>query len=327
MTFSCRLPVLITSQFNDGVTMAGGFVTFPAAVYQSDPNGGIISTPTGDFATNAQPTLHGSPQTGSPFYDLAPRRWLPVAPGQTSDDGSTYVYAEGGASTTDPTALHVVTVATGVDRVVMVTPPPEGAAVGWQIGDFDGRYAYLLGDQFERYPAGVWRVDTTTGALTQITSAGSILLLKGSDLWVGAVNPADPSPPLPPRSGQEFDSIVHIDLGTGTQTTWIYRPGQSIAVRGVDVTGHPVVNVASGPDFDTSLGAVYLLTNPGAPGTQILSGGLRFLQMQPDVGRIWFGNDRGVYVWTLASGLQKVFVVPPNTQALSQTIYPAGHCV
>lgn len=272
------------------------------------------------MATTAQPVLYGAPQTGPPFYDLAQKRWLPVGSGQTSPDGSAYAYAVAGPSITDPTDVHVVTVATGGDHVLKVSPPPAGAAMGWEVGDFDGTYVYLLGEQFEQYPRGVWRVNASTGALTQVSQSGSILMLRGADLWVGLVNPADPSPPRPPRSGETFDSIAEVNLTTGTANTWIYRPGEAVYPLGLDGVGHLVVSIADGPDFNISLGKVRVLASPGDGGTQISDGSLSYYQMQGDTGRIWFGTDRGVYLWTQVGGLEKVF-------ASGQPIDVAGRCV
>src|SRR5919201_4239969 len=39
VTFSCRLPVLTTSQYQDGVTITGGVFTLPPAPHQAHPRG------------------------------------------------------------------------------------------------------------------------------------------------------------------------------------------------------------------------------------------------------------------------------------------------
>src|SRR5690242_5446502 len=85
--FTCRLPVVTnTNEFR----FAGGFISFPSGTYQADPNGAITGSPTGVSVTAASPVLHG---TGSSFYDLAMKRWLPAGVGQTSPDGRSYAYA------------------------------------------------------------------------------------------------------------------------------------------------------------------------------------------------------------------------------------------
>lgn len=317
--FNCRLPEL-TESGTGGTNWIGGFVTFPEATYRSDPGGLLINTPDGEMATQAQPVLRGVPQTGGPFYDLAMKRWLPVGPGQTSPDGTSYAYAVSGQTSSDPTEVHIVTVATGADRVIKVTPTATGAAVGWTVGDFDGRYAYLLSQQFEEFPLGVWRVDVTTGTLSQISQSGSIILLQNGNMWIGVVNPADPSPPRPPRSGQYFDSLAEVNLATGAQTMWIYRAGKAIFLLGVDGNGHPVVTISDAPGFNIALGDVFVVSSPGDTGKLVSHGDLPFPQMQADSTRLWFGTERGIYLWTNAGGLQKVF-------ASSQPVTVAGRCV
>lgn len=320
--FTCTLPVETASGPGGvGTTFTGGFVTFPSAQYTSDPNGVIQERPQqNDFATQALPYLYGIPQVGAPFYDRARNRWLPVGSGQTSPDGSTYAYAA------YPTQIHLVTVATGADRIVEVTPPTAGAAVGWEVGDYDGSAVYLLGEQIDQLPRGIWRVDATTGALSQMSAVANVLLVRNGQAYVGVVNPADPSPPRSPRNGVDFDSIAQVDLATGHTTTWIYRPGQSVALIGVDKTGGVVVSVAPGPDFDTSHGTVGMITTPGSQPLTMTTGSISLFEMQPDVGHDWFGNERGIYLWTGSAGLTKVFAFQADATQ-SQAILPAGRCV
>jgi hypothetical protein len=323
---TCRLPVVTFSQAGADSTYAGGFITFPTAQYRADPNGVIrLRVGPGDLATDAAPVLYGSNQTGTPTYDLARRRWLPVGSGQEAPDGSSYAYSVPGATGADPTSVHVVTIATGADRVVSSNPPPSGAAVGWALADFDGTHAYLVGQQIDQFPGGLWRLDTLTGAVNQLSQARGVLLVRGGNAWAGVVNPADPSPPHPGK-GQGFDSIVQIDLTTGAQTTWIYRPGSMVYLVGVDQGGHPVVSVAPGPDFDVSHQPLLVLDRPQDSGTLVSTAGQNLLLMQPDVDRIWFGNEHGIYLWTPTRGLLKVFGFQGDA-SLSQWIAPAGRCV
>src|SRR5713226_8151563 len=109
----------------------GGFISFPSATYQADPNGVLSGSPDNSYTTKASPVLHGS--GGWPFYDLAMRRWLPAGPGQTSPDGRSYAYIVPAAPSSKPTAVHVVQVATGSDHVISIGLPP--GVVGWQLED------------------------------------------------------------------------------------------------------------------------------------------------------------------------------------------------
>ena len=305
MKFSCRLPVLAQKpDFN----YTGGFVTFPGGTYQEDPNGGLLNVGDGEIDTQAQPKLRA--YGGQPFYDLAMQRWVPANPGQTSPDGRSYAYLEpsfGGPEA----AINLVTVSTGTVRTFKI-------AVGDQVGDFDGRYAYVVGQ-------GVWRMDTTTGAINQVSLERSTIIVRAGNLWVGRVNPADPSPPrvspgYAPQGGQVVDSMAEVSLSSGRETTWIYRPGKEVFLFGLDGAGHPVVSISNGPDFNVSRGTVLVLMSPGDSGTQISDGAVSLNHMQADGSRLWFGSDRGIYLWTAAGGLQKVF-------ASTQPVAPGGYCV
>ena len=148
-------------------------------------------------------------------------------------------------------------------------------------------------------------------------------MVRGGYAWVGSIDPRDPTPPTMPRSGQLFDTLARIDLSTGLQTTWIYRPGQAVDLIGLDSIGRPLVSVASGPDFDTSHRTTQMLTAPDDAGVAISSLPLWLAGAQSDGDRIWFGNDRGIYVWRAADGLRKVY----GFSGANEAITPAGRCV
>lgn len=170
-------------------------------------------------------------------------------------------------------------------------------------------------------------MDTSTGALNQVSLEPSTILVRNGSLWVGRVNPADPSLTAAsparvdlPQLGRLFDSIAQVNPTTGAETTWIYRPGEEVFLLGFDAAGHPVVSVSHGPDFNARLDTVLVVNSPGDPGTHISDGAVLLNDVQPDGGRIWFGSDRGIYLWTPGGGLQKVF-------ASSQPVAPGGFCV
>jgi hypothetical protein len=163
-------------------------------------------------------------------------------------------------------------------------------------------------------------MDSATGSLVQLSQQGSVLTVRDPQLWVGRVNPADPSPPKDSQGGQLFDSMVQVNLTTGAETEWIYRPSEAVSLMGLDGDGHPVVGVTHGPLFSGSPSAVLLLDAPGDSGTVITNVAVPLSTMQADVGRIWFGSAQGIHIWTPADGLQKAF-------PYAQTIMPAGSCV
>ncbi|MEO8745195.1 MAG: hypothetical protein ABI334_01340 [Candidatus Dormiibacterota bacterium] len=308
VTFSCRLPVLVHPSL---ISWAGGFATFPGGTYQEDPAGGLIWIGDGLVATQAEPMV--SAYGDSPFYDLAMKRFIPASPAQTSPDGRTYALVTNSLGGTQAT-VDVVTVASGSERRLNISLQPV------HVADFDGRYAYLVGQ-------GVWRIDTTTGALNQVSLERSTILVRGGNLWVGRVNPADPSPPRAsparielPQGGRLVDSIAQVNPNTGIETTWIYRPGEEVFLLGFDAAGHPVVAVSHGPDINAWKDTVLVLNSPGDRGTHVSDGAVLLNHVQADGGRIWFGSDRGIYLWTPGGGLQKVF-------ASNQPVAPGGLCV
>jgi hypothetical protein len=324
VAFTCKLPVITTSGGGDYVVFAGGFLTFPAGTYQADPNGVIRSRyPQGDFATDAQPVLYGGPQVGPPFYDLAMKRWLPVGSGQTSPDGSSYAYSVPGPSNSDPTKIHVVTVSTGADHVLTIEPPPQDEAVGWQVADYDGKSVFLVGQQVDQSPGGVWRLTVATGSLNLLTQARHIQLVQNGIAWIALNNPADPSPPVAPK-GAAFDSIATVDLSTGAQTTWVYKPGEAVGVLAVEESLGLVASIV--PNLEVPAWTVVAVASPGAAGNVISSSGQLGYAVQPDRSRLWFGNNRGIYLWTQATGFIKVYAYHGDP-IQAQAIEPAGRCV
>jgi hypothetical protein len=317
VSLNCRLPVVALDQTT--YSFSGGFVTFPRGALQEDPASFIMSIGDGELGTQAKPVLRAYSDSGPPFYDLAVKRWVPVGAAQASADGSTYAFISppfGGSQS----PVSVVTIATGTARVFDVGTQPWTPTDWFKVGDFDGRYVYLLPPRSGQLPQGVWRLDTASGSVVQLSQQASIFMVRFPWAWVGRVNPHDPSPPTQSQGGALFDSLVQVNLTTGAETTWIYRPGESVALMGLDGAGDPVVSVSHRPDFNVSTSMVMLLGNPGDSGIQISSGAVPLSMMQADVGRIWFGSAQGIYLWTPVRGLQVAF-------PYGQPIMPAGHCV
>jgi len=314
---SCRLPVLFPPN-GSRVELDGGFFNFPNATYAADPNGVIKPNQTGIWITNGQPILAGL--GGDAFYDLAAKRWIPAAPDRTAPDGQTFAYYQGDPRP-EENLIVVMTVATGRIRIATQNPPPFFFPDYAIIESFDGRYAYLSDPILSGHEGStVWRFDTVWGGMDELTKASGILLVRDGYAWAGLINPADPTPPKPTDGTPGIDSIARIDLATGVETTWVYRPGENLALLGLDLNGRPVVSVAQGPSFDPGHANVLLLSAPGDSGTLISSGQMDVLRMQRDIGRLWFGTDQGIYLWTAAGGLRKVI-------SSTQPLVPAGFCV
>jgi hypothetical protein len=316
VSFSCRLPVLGLPNEGD---FPGGFITFPAATLTWDPAGLITDDISSGLLRTAQaPVLTGqpSPGTGLPFYDAAAQRWLPVGPGETSPDGSQYAYAyppAGGSTSSRVAQIHVVDVASAVDRTFSVAPPTPG---GWiQVADFDGAGIYFTSsDQMSFY--GLWRLDVATGHVMSVAQVSYVEVVRAGIVWAGLNDPRDPNPP---GGGQSFDTLIAVDLATGARTTWAYEPGHIVSVLSVDASGRPTVAITDPPDYIS--GKVERLIAPGR--ADFISDDQHHWLVQADGDRLWLGSDLGMYLYTPAAGLQKVYTLA-DPRAVG--IAPEGFC-
>jgi hypothetical protein len=270
--------------------------------------------------TTAQaPVLTGqtSPGTGLPFYDAATQRWLPVGPGETSPDGSHYSYAVnppvGGSTSSGVAQIHVVDVASAIDRTFSVAPPTPG---GWiQVADFDGAGIYFTSSDQTSFD-GVWRLDVATGHVTTVAQVSYVEAVKAGIVWAGLNDPRDPNQP---GGGQSFDTLIAVDLATGARTTWDYEPGHIVSVLSVDASGRPTVAILDPPDYIS--GKVERLIAPGR--ADFIHADLDHWIVQADGDRLWFGNDLGIYLYTPAAGLRKVYTLA-DPRAVG--IAPMGFC-
>ena len=329
-SFSCRLPVVAYAAGGDSASYRGGFITFPQAGYQSDPAGAITNEDlAGGFVTAAAPVLHGTLQTGSPFYDLARKRWVPAGAGQSSPDGSSYAYGVlNGSNPGAPFAIHVVSVATGVDRVFNIpTTPDFGGAIGASVGDFDGASVYFSSRQQMGPPLGVWGLDLASGAVHELSKELSVAAIGAGYVWLNRIDSRDPEGPLTGRSGPRSNSVVRVDLASGQETVWYFAAGHQVFLQGVDRLGAPIISDAPPPGFTHQ--AIRLVSKPESSGIAIYDGGggLWLTSPQSDIqGRLWLGSDRGIYVWTPAVGLQKVYSYDSYPMSEAHSILPSGLC-
>jgi hypothetical protein len=328
--FTCSLPAVVTAGGGDFVSYNGGFISFPAATIAQDPNG-LISTGSSqqEVETSATPVLRGVPQDGPTFYDAAVHRWVPVSAAQSSPDGSSYAYVTTGASSSQGATFHIVSASAATQKTFTVAVPNVGAANGVQVMDYDGSGVYFVVTQFEGYPVGVWRLDAGTGKVTALARVANVMAVHGGYAWGGAVDPHDPSPPKVPASRSLFNSIVQVNLSNGAQTPWFYSPGRSETLLGL-ASGRPVINIGDGPDFPTVGGEIRLLDHPSSgaedTGQLVYGGGVPLTDPQGDGDRLWFGSDRGIYLYTADGGLQKVFAFSASQAGSITTIAPAGLC-
>jgi len=319
--FSCRLPVVRSSQSGASpFTYSGGFITFPAGTFAVDPTGGVnISQQGGMFVTDASPKLYNGPlQFGGPFYDRAEKRWLPAAASQVSPDGAFYAYGSIDPDHGDPGRIHIVNVSTATEKVFAASAPTVDQ--GFNVAEFSSAGIYLEANQVSRAPAGAWLMNPVTGETRPLAHVDSVLAIRDGNAWIRRVDPGDPSPPVPGK-GTPSDSVAQVDLATGAQTIWFYRPGLQVELQGFDSGGRPVVAVFD-PSASTISFETRLIDGPGSPGTVLFTGQLEFGALG-DGNRLWLSSSTGIYLYTADRGLQKVFEGNPANEG---TI-PTGACL
>jgi hypothetical protein len=320
--FTCKLPVITSTQGGDFASFQGGFVTFPQATFEPDPAGRIGSRyRERDFATVASPVLYGS---GPAFYDLAQRRWVPVGAAQSSPDGAYYAYGIlNGSDPRPPVTIHLVDVAHATERTFTVTNQDLGSTIGARVIDFDGSAIYFTSLQTQGMPLGIWKLDIASGTVRELSHLYGVAMARGGYAWINRIDPRDAEGPQTGRSGPVSNSVVRVNLATGAETVWYYAPGQMVFIAGLDEHGHPIVRTSS-PNQSIDQGAVLLVPSPGDRGTLIFGGGPWLTEPQTDGGRLWFGSARAIYLYTAASGFRKVFNFTGDVTVAA--IYPVGFC-
>ena len=313
--FSCRLPVVTSiSQAGGGITLQGGFISFPSAQIQEDPAGTMYSGDQ-DFTTNATPVLHGNGFV--PFYDRAQSRWVPAPARQSLADGTGYAYPTWNPQTGISTA-HVVNVASGSTRSFELSLP-------WNpdVADFRAEGAYILSSSALGGPGGgVWLLDPVTGTVKLLRQIQGVWAVRDGYAWAARFDPRDKTV-WPPSELAPANSLVRIDLATGAETVWFYRAGAYPWLLGLDAKARPVLLLGNGP----SRNEIRLIDQPGSSGALVYSGdtsGLDYLQGDHD--RLWFGTATGIYLYSPTAGFQKVFAYGAEP-ATSDRIEPAGFCL
>ena len=322
--FSCRLPAVVTSGGGDSVSYQGGFIEFPATTFVPDANGVITAGPSQpEVSTQARPVLSGVPQDGPTFYDAALHRWVPVSSVQASPDGSSYAYVSNPAGLR--AAFHIVDIATATQKTFTVAVPNVGSANGVQVMDYDGSGVFFVVTQVQADPVGVWRLDARTGNVTALARVANVMAVRAGYAWAGVLDPHDPNPPTGSASGSLFNSLVEVNLSNSAQTPWYYTPGRSQTLLGL-ASSRIVINIADAPDFPPFGGEVRLLDHPSSgaedSGQLVSGGGVELIDPQADGDRLWFGSDRGIYLYTPDGSLQKVYAFAGS----GTTIAPAGPC-
>jgi hypothetical protein len=265
-------------------TPTAGFITLPAGSFAPDPAGNIKSKASGLA------------------YDRVFAKWLPVDWRLVSDDGTRYTYATYSGDPTTPgsySALHVVNVATGVDRIVTQTGQ-------YVINDFVGSGIYLspwVGGHDGPGPQIGSVMDPSTGSVRALSGGQKYGYWIGSGAgWRTDYNTADPTV----HQGMTGPNrIIRVDLASGSETTWFYQQGADwVQVLGFDQQGHPIVSsgVASGNSQEVT---IWLITDP-THHSVMYSGSLMMGWAMADSHGVWLSDGGAMYLYTAASGLKIV---------------------
>jgi hypothetical protein len=258
--------------------------------------------------------LYGAAQDGPPTYDLAQHRWVPASSAQLTADGGSYAYSIGQHD--GRIQVHVADVATATEKAFDVSQPERA-----QVVDFGAAGVYLvLPSALGGAGEGVWLLNPTTGEVRRLRVVPQVMAVRDGYAWVGRIDPRNPPPT--PTEGTTANSIVRLDLQTGAETPWYYRPGAALWLYGFDSRGKPVIGVGGAANGESE---IRLVEQPGSQGVQVYSGALPLSGPQGDGDRLWFSGPAGIYLYTPARGFRKVFAFTLDP-IRADHFDPAGFC-
>ena len=208
LAMNCRLPVYV------GPAGSGGFIVFPGGSFIGDPKSGVTLPSPSPGASSPAPG-YGAGYSGL-SYDRAYARWLPVPYTLVSPDGSRYAH-------TSPDSVYVENVATD-------TTTELGQGHAWTIIGVqnNGVYATIVNQ------AGLWLLPYSAAA-QQITTTG-YWQMASSDAAYGGTTSAVPQ--------GIANTIIRLDLKSGTVSDWFTRGGAMSTPFGLDAHGNALINVS-----------------------------------------------------------------------------------
>jgi hypothetical protein len=284
---SCRLPVSIPRP--QGGPM-GAFIDYPSGKVTIDPNG-----------------------DSGRYYDAPFSSWLSQPGSSVSPDGSHYAF--GGATDVGTPILHIVDVVGGADHPYSLPSELYSAIGGIDVFEYS-HDAIFMGLYGEGYIDALWRFDIATGVTRKVGQISGIGAVDGNIVWRGARNAADPNA-WSWVPGSPTNQIERLDLRDGTSQTWLYQPGHLLDVIGVDSAHDPIVR-----DFADKQTVELSILSSSTTQKLILSGSVDtwvgFIGgVAADSHGVWFGGDKGIYLYSDAGSLKKVS---------DQAGIPAGAC-
>jgi len=286
-SISCRLPISISRPQGGPV---GAFIDYPSGKVTIDPNG-----------------------SSGVYYDAPFSSWLSAPRSSVSPDGSHYAF--GGATDVGKPILHIVDVVGGADHPYSLPPELYSAIGGLDVFEYSNDTIYM-GLYGEGYIQALWAFDIATGVTKSVGNITGIGAVDGTVAWRGTLNAGDPNA-WSWVPGSPTNQIERLDLRDGTSQTWLYHPGHLVDVIGVDAAHDPIVR-----DYaDKRTMELSILTSATAK-RSIVSGSVDtwvgFISgVAADRHGVWFGGEKGIYLYSDASGLKKV---------TDQAGTPAGSC-
>lgn len=238
----CRIPLSWTANLSNSLPKEG-FMDLTTGQVSDVPAAHLDATLPNLAKSLGPPVLIGWP-TGDSYYDAPQNRWLPALGQWVSPDGASYLYMDFDAS-----ALHIVDVASGADRVLVSKRLFPLAWTADHVYVMD--YGIGLGPQ-------TYTVSVPGGVLTKLgAKLNSVVPVSGTGAW-----DTDVSPTLPHISGQNgpiANRVSRVDLVSGQKVEWFSAANATVTLLGFTQSGAPLI------ESTTKAGTV--LVRLGAPDT------------------------------------------------------------
>jgi hypothetical protein len=204
-------------------------------------------------------------------YDRAYSRWLPVSSAWVSPDGARYAHPG------IPDGIYVENVSNGTQMEL-------GEGTTWQVLSVGA--------------AGVYAAKGQTGGLWLLPYAGGITTITTSGYWTAVYGDAAYGTATSSVPNGAGNTILRLDLTTGTTADYFSRPAQISSVAGFGPGGNPVIYVQGQP--------FTIWTGTGAGVTQIadLSGSNFYPNGPPiaDSHGLWLAGGNGIALYVVGQG-------------------------
>jgi hypothetical protein len=230
-------------------------------------------------------------------------------------EGQHYVYNEASGNP-EVDRIHVVSLATGADRVIAQGDSKTGfEAFDYEVdGIYAGRPAQGPGTI-----AGLWRLDPQAGTPTGVDATHHWTWISHGYAYTVIPNPTDP---VIVQGGPQADTLLRLDLRSHKVESWLHQRGVFLNVRGFDWAGRPLVLLGD------TLADLAVVTGqneiqPVAGGSHAVTFSYIYSSLVADPKGFWLGADQGVVRYSEAAGFQLVWQNPTVKSVLPLV---AGDC-